>query len=667
MQGGYKRIRWLLILALVSFNVMTLVYFSVNLVDIVKFTASILFFTVIPGLLFLDYLNIYRSTAYRFVLAAGTGICLDIILYIAFSIMQIKILLYVVFALIFIIYLMRKNLYRDVRLLVRSIEGLENRYFLYLSLLAASVPVIVSTFYFLPNLLPGGSQAVIYYVDFPWHMGNIAEIKNHWYPEDPRLAGNPFHYHIFLYVYLAFISFLGHVSIPVIFLRLYMLFLINLLFLASYFSGSRWFSKRATGVLNVVIFLGLGTCLLSSPYNLFLKDFFLSPTFLLAVILTLFLISEIKEYIAAGKGNLWLILLVVLGVSGSKGSFFPVIFAGLLACLLYGLICGQKNRRIYILTGSSFVVFLPVFIYIFRGVGSEGINIVPLEIIHNTSLFLNYQAWFNNNGSIFLIFSFIPLYFLLFFSFRSLAFLNLVKDLFTSIKNIPLDKLFAAGMIIASFIPGYFFSYRGSSQYFYLFAGYIMLNILASGYLYCSFTQKNKFIKIVLILLLLGATVDTVLTAKDYNHVNAKLADLNNKPLTPGLYEGLVYLRDNSDKDALIGSYRSFWMTEENSRFFYYSAFSERRILVEGWEYMGLVRRDEAMQRHEDMKKLYSTRDADIARNILNKYDINYLIVDQFSRQKLRFPTGRLLKLRFENDAVKIYETLNPSRTSMQI
>lgn len=659
MTGFHNLKRWLFILALIVLNVLVLTHFSVGLFDILKFFLFTLLFTLIPGLLLLDWIGVYKRTAYKFALAAAIGICLDIVLYIILSVLQVKILLYFIFAIIFLLYLVRKNHIHDIRLMIKVVENLESKYFLYLSLLSTFVLALTVVIYFVPNPLPGSVQSIIYYVDYPWHLGNIAEIKNHWYPQDPRLAGNTFHYHVFVYVYTALIAFLSNITIPVIFFRLYIIFFIYLLFFAAYFSGSRWFNKRGTGILNIVIFFFAGTCLLSPPFNIFLKNLFFSPTFLIATVLMLFLILEIREYITTNdKSNLLLILILVFGVSGSKGSFFPVLFSGFLACFIYSLLIRQANKRLNILVLSSFIVFFVVFNYIFKGPGSEGINIVPFEIIRNTFLFDIYSEYWAPADEFWAMLSFIPVYFIAFFSFRALAFMNLLKNLLSSIRRIPLDNLFMASVVLASFIPGYLLSYRGSSQYYYLFVGYICLNLISAGYLYEVFKRdKSSLIKLLIILLLLGSAFDTSLMIKNNNYINSRLMTLQNKPLTAGLYEGLTFLRDNTDEDSIIASYRAL-LSKESPRFYYYSAFSERRILVEGWQYMSVGYQEEAYIRYEDMKKLYNTRDVNTAASIIVKYNISYLIVDKNYRQKLKFEKDKLLIQRFENDEVEIYQTV---------
>lgn len=652
--------RYLVIVLVIISSLCLLNICSVEILDIFKFILTLFFCTLIPGLVLLNALHLYQKQSYRLALALATGICLDIISFIVFSILQIKSFLPLLFLLILIIYGLRYRSARDFKSLLDTIAVIESRYFYSLILLWMAVTALIIMVYFLPNPLPGSGQAIFYYIDYPWHMGNIAEIKNHWYPNDPRLAGMPFHYHVFYYIYAAFIASISGIDIPVLFFRLQTWGLIGILFGAAYYAGSRWFNSRMAGLISVFIFFFGGGLLFSHPFNIFLKNFFFSPTFLLASILGLFWLIEIKYYMyKPGINKLFLILLLTMGVSGAKGSFFPVLGAGLLGTFVYAWFSRRGAKRMTILLISTGLVFSLIFVYIYQGTGSEGIHIVPLDIVRYTGLYEWFIELLNRQDSDWLRLSFFPIYFLAFFSFRVPALFHLIKELAASVQAMDLPGLFLGLLILASFIPGYFLSYRGSSQYYYLFAGFIGLNILAAGYIQNIFRSGHSRIwqALVLILLLLS-TGDTILMINQLNAINAKVTAMSNKPLTPGLYAGLSYLRDNTPVDALVGAHRSFQYSPDNPRFFYYSAFAERRMLVEGWQYMSPAYQEIAGQRYEDMKRLYITHNSKLAEIIIRKYDIDYLLVDKHGNQRIRFNTEDLLILKFKNEAVEIYQVI---------
>jgi hypothetical protein len=56
--------------------------------------------------------------------------------------------------------------------------------------------------------------------------------------------------------------------------------------------------------------------------------------------------------------------------------------------------------------------------------------------------------------------------------------------------------------------------------------------------------------------------------------------------MTTGLFHGLRWIRDHTSPDAvLVVNNHSLYPDGHNSKYFYYSAFAERRIVVESWDY----------------------------------------------------------------------------------
>ncbi|MGR6835328.1 hypothetical protein [Syntrophomonas erecta] len=641
----------------ISINLLVLQWYGVACLEIVWFVLAVLVATLIPGLLVLNSLNLYTETWYRFILALAVGICLDILLYVILSIGQVKFLLIPVFLLLLLIYLVKWGK-RDWLCLGNLYCRADYGLVLILGFLSVAVLLIIILFYFIPNPLPG-AQAAVYHVDYPWHLGNIAEVKNHWYPEDSRLAGNYFHYHVFIYVYLALLSYLTGLDLPVVFFRLYIPLFHYLLLAGAYFCASRWYGSQRAGIWHVVIVMFLGTALLSWPYNVALRNLFISPTYLLALVLTVFFLTEMKSCLQwEGWRALLVVLLLVFGISGAKGSFYPVILAGLLLGFIYMVLTRRWNNRLVILLILSLAVFLGVFVYIYQGIGSEGINILPGEIITATDLWKYYQEnleWSREPWGIVIL---IGSYVLLFFSFRLPAFVNQVGSIWRRRNFIPVEDMVLVGMILGSLIPAYLLSYRGTSQYYYLLAGFTALNLISAGYLQQIFHERKiSFLKIVLVILLVLSTADTLATAGYQQYVNTKFAGIRNQPLTPEVYQALTYIKDNTATDILLASYRSFWLNEDDSRFFYYSAFSQRRVLVEGWQYMSPQYQEEALKRYQDMKTLFSTRDCYRARAIINSYGLDYILVDKKHGQRLRFKQKNLVEKVFENKEMAIYRT----------
>lgn len=651
--------RWSGLVILLVLHLAVLLHYGVAPGELARFLLAITFFAFLPGLLLLECLHMYEDDGYRLVLALIAGIILDILIYIAAAVLGWWWLFNLGAGLVLLALLAKKSLRSDLNLLVGLPGRLPRLDLTLLSFLSLLLLGLLVVFQYIPNPLPGGSSPLIYYIDQTWHLGNIAEINNHWPPQDPRLAGHPFQYHIFVYILMASWAKVTGIALPVLYFRLGPWLLLSLLFAAAYFVGCRWFRSRSAGWLHVTILFFMGTLLLSYPYNIFLTNLFTSPTFLLATIFTLALLLEFKIYMGGGAPHrLALILLLVTGLSGAKGNFFPVLYGGLLSCGLINRLRSQPEPRLFILLATTIVPFGLVFTYIFKSGGSEGINIVPLEIIRYTQLHTSLAGWLGQEGA-WLAWCLLPVYLVAFLSLRLPVLANLLRQLTASGRRLGFEPVFMAATIGLSFLAGLLLSYRGRSEYFFLFIGLICLNLLASGYLLESYTShRSRWLQVVMTILVLLAGADTALTVRHLPQMMPELAVVSYQPLTPQLHEALLFLRENSRPDALVGSCRAHIYSPDDARFFYYSAFAERRMLVEGWGYMGADRQAEARNRYADMVLLYQTHDANLAASIIDKYQLDYIIVENQINQHLWFDWSDFLRLRFENRAVEIYETI---------
>lgn len=645
-------------LGVVAVQGVVLSHWGVEIGEIVRFVAAVTGGALLPGLLLLHWLDPNRTTAYRFLLALVLGICLDILLYLLLVESGGWVLIYPLLAGILIVYVKQGGLSRDVALLFQAGRSLSLRFTIMAAAILFLLLYLTVIFFFVPAPLPG-EQAVVYHVDIPWHLGNAAEIYHHGYPQDPRLAGHPFHYHIFFHVWLAFLARLGGLGLPVVYLRLVILCLIYVLAAGAYFSGSRWFGNRRAGVWHVVVVFFMGTALLSWPNNLFLRNLFISPTFLLALVLLLPLLVELRGWwMRPSTGRLVIILGLTFGLSGAKGSFMPVVLAAVVLTWGYGWLKGPSSSSGW-LAGAMTAVFLLVFVWIFRGIGSEGLQIVPWQVVIQTARYAQYADWLPDLSPPWLLIAFLPAYFVLFFSFRLIFLGKELSEWWKNRRSFSPERVFLAGLFAASVIPGYLLSYRGSSQYYFLLVGYAGLNLMASGYLAEWFSrQRSAGCRWLAGLLILLSLLDTVITIQHQDYLNTKFAGIRNKPVTPSVYQALDYVRRETNPDAVLASYRSFWLNDRDPRFFYYSAFSERRVVVEGWMYMSSVYQEEAQERYRDMQVLFTTRSSETARQIIRRHGIDYILVNKLQRQRLRFPLPGVVERVYANADMEVYRSL---------
>jgi hypothetical protein len=121
------------------------------------------------------------------------------------------------------------------------------------------------------------------------------------------------------------------------------------------------------------------------------------------------------------------------------------------------------------------------------------------------------------------------------------------------------------------------------------------------------------------------------------------LYDTQYRGLTGGLYQGLHWVRAHTRaNDVLAVSNHSLYPDNHDSKYFYYSAFAERRVVLESWDYTaqaaasGLFSLDAAhtpfFRRLTLSNLAFGVGDQNALRALARDYSVDYLIVDKVHR-----------------------------------
>ena len=143
--------------------------------------------------------------------------------------------------------------------------------------------------------------------------------------------------------------------------------------------------------------------------------------------------------------------------------------------------------------------------------------------------------------------------------------------------------------------------------------------------------------------------------------------------LSRGLYQGLSWIRTNTSTDAVlaVNNYRERNAHYYGATYFYYSAFSERRVFLEGWLFTvaswNILGEDALTSKRVPFPERYRLNEAVFKRadpNALNvlvrDYGVRYLVADKV--QGTFTPAlSRLGRVAFDNPAVTVY-AVGPAR-----
>ncbi|MEN6461904.1 MAG: hypothetical protein ABFC94_11120 [Syntrophomonas sp.] len=635
---------------------------GVTLPVIVTFIAWLVFLNLLPGLGVWGLIGRTIGSGSAFVMALALGVTYNIICYLvglmasAFWLYIVLVSLLAAAGMYFVFSYLRdaKN-----RHLFRKIPLAD---FCVLAILILMTNTILYYNYYLSTPLPGKVD-IEYYLDIPWHLGNIAALSLNWFPQDFRLAGYPFHYHFMAYAWMAALK-SCHFSSAMILLRLYPAFFLNLLLLLVWYTGKVLFSRTAA-VGAVILFLMAGNFWSFKPYNLFLNNLMFSPTYLLAMVLMLYLIVEIYWYLTLVHINkshirrIAVIIPLMAVLAGAKGPFLPVVIAGILSLMI---LIKRIRTKTAVLFGAGVLIFVLAYLVIYRSGGAADLGITTGQLIYNTAVYKDSYGWFHSKGLTYAGPLAVIIYLVAFLGIKWAALVFCMARLRD--KNRQIQYTLLLGMAVAGMTLGYLLQARDNSQYYFLFAGMIAINLLTADFL-AEFYKPgpNRARGLLISFLILAAMVpsfkDTYQMIGKNMHDTAQRQMLTTKALTPELYEGLVFLSKNtSPQDLVVG--RRFSNTAGRRIWFYYSAFSERRFLLEGWEFMPSNRTTEVEKRYQDIVRLYKTKSVIEARDILSRYHIDYMIADKKYRSTCpHFPHQGIITPIFTNEKVIIYKVHN--------
>jgi hypothetical protein len=146
--------------------------------------------------------------------------------------------------------------------------------------------------------------------------------------------------------------------------------------------------------------------------------------------------------------------------------------------------------------------------------------------------------------------------------------------------------------------------------------------------------------------------------------------DQSFRGLTAGLYDGLLWIRNNSNTNAvLVVNNHSLTPDNRDSKYFYYSAFAQRRVVLESWDYTpqaaasGLFSLDAQhtpfFRRLTLSQAVFRTADENAIRTLRRGYHARYLVVDKVHGQGAPNLATQAQHV-FGNGDIDVYDAAGP-------
>jgi hypothetical protein len=351
---------------------------------------------------------------------------------------------------------------------------------------ALSLVFLISGGMFLSLNLPEMSPRPPYISDVWFHVSNAHEFRDHLVPQDPRIAGEPFNYHMFGYAPTAAASLVTGTPVANLLTRyagMSSVFLLGLLL----FNAGRIVAggRVAAGVVSALLvlapldLLSLFSLSLSPSTSLLYFGVYVSTTTISGHIYLAALFLPLLWYYQQPRlENGWVIVLFAVCGAGSKSMFGPLLVCGVAGEFAWGLIRRRFDRNALILLC---LVSLPVALITLQlvfGAGSyaESIEWIYAEFSEYTRF---YEAVSADLGD-FLSRTMWLIVFAILFLVGTLSFIwsrraQIINDRYA---------VFIIMVFLASVIPSMGIALQGASQLFFLYYGLTALASLAGfGYL----------------------------------------------------------------------------------------------------------------------------------------------------------------------------------------
>jgi hypothetical protein len=542
--------------------------------------------------------------------------------------------------------------------------------------------------------LPRDLGAVTYHEDTVFALSLAAEALHHWPMTVPMVAGQGLHYHLFVYIHMAAVSQVTGIDLSVVVLRLYLMPLLVLLTLELIWAGRALGRRLTVGLVAAFALLFLGELDVSRTRRFLFDDYFFnwllsSHTFLLGLVFFIPTIVLLDELLRTSSGRVvrrkWLLATAfVVGCMGAKSYALLTVAGGLAAMLVIDALRKRTlNRAALLGLVLTIAVYVGTTALILKW-NSGGVVVSPFSTVlgmEGVSVFrselTNLWGHTDANSVLGAIYGTLGL---LGVPLLGIALWLRYRQGRWSSTEIWFLALFAGGL--PAFV---LLNQPGFSQLFVVFFGLVPGTILAADGLTLFWLRAvrpalDSRFSLGIALVTAGVAACLLLAVLNtpldwFPGVSGRALDgpryqYEPKGLTAGLYQGLLWVRKNTDVDSvLVVNNHSIFPDTSDSKYFYYSAFAQRRIVLESWDYTRQAAANEVAslnaahtpfpRRLRLSNEVFEGADPIAMHTLARDYGARYLVADKFHASVTPWLAWRVQRV-FSNSDVDVYDMAKP-------
>ncbi|MEU6427946.1 hypothetical protein ABZ860_18820 [Microbispora sp. NPDC046973] len=368
-----------------------LLHYGVSARDLLVFAAYVLLCLTVPGVLLIRALyGGSRTAAEEAALGLGLGYAVEVFAYIAARTIGLPLLVLAWPVTTYALFLLLPRLRRHWKRPPRRPTPLWWSWALALIMLYLLALGVVT--FFSKNALTWPGLATSY-IDMPYHLALIGELKNQMPPTVPVAAGEPLFYHWFVYAHFAASSWITGIEPLVLLFRLGMVPMMAAIVVLFGMIG-----RRVTGSLTGALVALAGTVFMAAP-NLYLGaniglftwrgfESWTSPSQTFGALLFAPVVLLMIDMLGEGRRHgvrAWVLLCVFcLAVMGAKATHLPPLAAGL--ALVAGVQAIRRRRPLWpVLTMLGLTIACSAYAQLVLFGGARQAMIVdPLSLLRHT-------------------------------------------------------------------------------------------------------------------------------------------------------------------------------------------------------------------------------------------------------------------------------------------
>ncbi len=509
--------------------------------------------------------------------------------------------------------------------------------------------------------------AYTYYQDMLWNAGNLTSIANGLPVQDLHIYGLTFSYHFFTNVFLAvFQNVLGISAFTLMFK------LLGILQIVVYAAGL-WllFSQfLKTGLLKAI---AVAVCVFASAvflehmaWNMYTSLFSLGMTAAAAAMFLRYCADiESKPF---WRGELWGYLILLAVSLGTKTLFTAVLLGGV---GLLALVWILRRKQVLKMLGLGILTLaMTGALFALLVMGTHTYNALSIELF--TPLFAYEPAYFGAmkaaglSGGVASLLAY-PIFLAQQYPLQMLAIVLCICALVWNKKFVErqLVLVFLLGAILSGIGAATLLMQPGYSNVLFVEA---TLPFAVFAIFYAGKTLHNKqcalssLAKKIWFGVMIAAMVFAVwqgICVAQKNLQRLKDYALSMSPtdsIAVGEYEAMIWIRDNTPRDAIVAGDRFYFAPNQEpyfARYYYYSAFAERQMYLEGYFYANAYEADfeeRIAQRLDTVTRAYNG-DAQAVEQLAAE-GVDYMITTAATTPNFLLDDAQVV---FQNDAVWVY------------